>query len=197
MTSPDSFAVIRGCTAPVVSAAMDWNAIAAISGAVAAVAAAIAVGLTVKGGREQRTQRRLDKRSANYGACISTPAMDSLRSYRDETRSLLKDGAKAIGDLSSSNAPHSSVLEKVADLTEACNENYFNLQGNLTVGAEAWNDPSLRNSLREAVEALQDALNPAVALLATGGAAPDLDAILNQGVARIIKILLEHDPGAT
>ena len=116
--------------------------------------------------------------------------------YRDETRSLLKDGAKRIAELCSSNAAHNTVIQEVSKLTEACNEKYYSLQGSLTVGSEAWDDPSLRGALREAVERLQDDLNLAVASLATGSASTDLDAVLNQGVAQIIKILLEHDPGA-
>lgn len=178
------------------SSGVDWNAVSAVAGAIAAIAAAVAVGLTVVGAREQRKQRRNDRRTAHYDKWISVPAMAAMRAYSEEVKGLLKAKTKEVSALASFDPSHQAVLQAVNTLVRDCDNHYYKLQGTLTVSAEAWDDGSLRDSLYEAASKLQDDVNLAINALTANSDIPDFDAIVNRGAASIIKLVLDHDPGA-
>jgi hypothetical protein len=193
---PDVFVLMLTELSASFQGAVDWNAVSAVSGAVAAVFAAVTVLVTYLGAKEQRSQRQADRRAAHYDRWISAPAFDAVHDYAEVVRALLATEVKVIADLCSANAPHGDVLNAIDKLTASCNDSYFKLQGSLTVGAEAWNDSSLRDDLRKSVEGLQDTLNEAIATLATNAKTPDFARIVNGGVASIVSIVLRHDPEA-
>lgn len=172
---------------------IDWNAVSALASAAAAIAAAWAIWLTVLSAREQRAQRRIDRRAAQYDAWIADPAILAIRAYADEVRAMLTAQTKQIAALSAVDPSQQALLHAIQALMSECDNAYYRLKGALTVGAEAWEDPSFRESVQNAVLQLQDDVNLAVDSLQTGKV-PDFEEVLNRGCARIYRSVRNHDP---
>lgn len=172
----------------------DWNTVTAVSAAIAAVAATAAVILTFLMQRERRSLLALERRRGFYTQWIVAPTIEALERYRKEVRQLLQSGRQNVQALVDAKARHEEVVGLVRSLSEECDTCYFDLQNTVTIGADAWEDRSLRNELRCAIEELQDELNSAIETLAIEVRRPEFDKTLNSSVARMTRLLMDHDP---
>jgi hypothetical protein len=174
---------------------VNWNAVAAVSSAVAAIVAAAAVLLTLRAESGRVVAQETTWRRDYYSRLVTNPIMDSVESYREPIRQVLKQGAEKVGALCTANVQHGDVTKEVARIVASCDEHYYKLLHSVTVGTEAWGTDPLRTELRGAMESLQDELNLAVEAMLDGKTKPDFEEIVRTHIAGVLRIVMDHDPG--
>ena len=175
---------------------LNWNAVAAIAGAIAALAAAAAVIITMLVELDRRNAARSEWERSYYHRFVTVPLVDAIEAYRKSVRELLKHGIANIQAMCIANTSHSAVLASIAALINDCNEQYYTLVQAIMVGTEAWADRDLGTVLRERADLLQDELNLAIELLGSGSPKPDFEGILSRKLGKLLGEVMKSDPGS-
>jgi hypothetical protein len=175
----------------------NWQFFSSLAAMVAAVAAAYAVYQSGRIHEDQREDNRTQNRGDYYDTWIKKPTIEAVMNFKNAVLAHLGQCQVELQRLAQAQAGQAILDSQVKALTDRINAEYFRLADAVTVGFQAWNDPSLRMALREAIELLQDELNPEIAALALDPSRTNARRVVVGHAARLFRIVMENDPRVT
>jgi hypothetical protein len=154
---------------------------------VSALAAVAAVGMLVAG-------RKTDRRQYQFRRLVLDIALEAVPRFTTEVSGILEAGKHDLLTLDPSLIPHSAIVDKTRTLTEQFNTRFYELRQTLRNAAISWGDPELSAAVDEALQALQDAVTPAIASLASDPKPPPgFAVIVGENGARVLQSIVGHD----
>jgi hypothetical protein len=172
----------------------NWNAISAIAGSVAALAACYAL---VQVARSTRATQALEKQTRlgqHFDALVTSDVLTALGAFTNNSRELVTTFCTELDLLRANSSPFSLVEQSHGTAIQSFNAFLYELRDVVFIATEAWDDPSLKNAMRLVVEDLQDQIVMQLARLPTSPSPDEAFRILKTKAAEIRRIILRHDP---
>jgi hypothetical protein len=161
-------------------AQVDWEVVGQVSLALAALFVFLAV-------VQAATQRRRTRRGAAYDVVVLHPIRLAADEFVEVSVRLITKRAQLVKTLNDEN----DVKQTVGRLIDDFNEGYFTFKSRVARADQSWPFDDL-SDVNDEVLAVQDKITPLLATLP--GADVDFGDELDEAVASVISVVLEHAP---
>jgi hypothetical protein len=170
-----------------------WDTVSAIASMLSAIAAAYAVYQTVKSGKDQRSWRKADRRSAHFVRSVVTPLDALLPLFLDRADDRLKQTKQKVDTLSLQRAAHADVQQFVGEATIEYQEEFFQTKARVNVILKCWGDTALIDDVNEKLRDFEDRSVDAFKSLCTPNGPSRIGEELRTTIGRINQVLVEYD----
>ena len=144
---------------------------------------------------EQREWRRIEREYVYYNAIVARPMLDAVQTYGQQFRRVLAEGTVAVRSMHDAGASTQEVKDAVTTLlSETFAAEHGSMTQALTEAAEAWPEKDLREAISVAAEKASEGVAGEGALLLDPDGQPNFDAILNETLGALRRVVMDHDP---
>ena len=167
---------------------VNWEVVQAIAGTVTVGIAFLSILVTKDQFRKKQTQ---DTRNSYYGILVRDTGMRGAMNLQAVLMTNIKICKKLANNADSLTV--NDVTNRTRYLLDETREAIVDVRNEMLLGANAWGDGDLVDSLEFAFEQMEDDVSMGFASLAFNG---DWDASsVKTGLARVLDVLKTHDPG--